>query len=93
MSREKRRAPRVPLGSNFCILSVEGGEAFLCELVNASSTGVKLRLLNEDRAGEIRNGDMLVLEEFPETMAQLIASRRGRVIWTKGRDFGLDYIA
>lgn len=92
MSNDKRRAPRVPLGSNFCILTVEGGEAFLCELVNASATGIMLRILNEDRTGEIRQGDVLVLEEFPESMAHLIASRRGQVVWTEGLSFGLSLI-
>jgi len=93
MSREKRGAQRVPLDSNFCILSVEGGEAFLCELVNASETGIMLRLLNEDRAGEILEGDVLILNEYPESMQHLIASRRGQVVWSTGRDFGLSLLS
>ncbi len=92
MSVEKRRAPRIPLGSNFCIMSQEGGETFLCELVNASATGLMLRLLNEDRSGEIKAGDVLVLDEFPDSMAHLILSRRGEVVWAAGSSLGMSLL-
>ncbi|WP_172640006.1 PilZ domain-containing protein [Desulfovibrio sp. X2] len=89
---ERRSAERFPLDANFCILRLDGGRTLLCEVGNASATGLMLTILHEGRAGEVALGDTLQLVEYPRNMAPMIATSFGVVVWINRQTLGLRFI-
>jgi hypothetical protein len=83
MGRERRNATRVPLAVDFCLLKMDEDTNVLCIPRNISATGILLDLTLEPDLWNLVPGDVVVLDNFPETMHQLITSREGEVVWTR----------
>ena len=86
---DRRRNPRLSVGSNMCVLCQNGADCLLCRMDDTSSTGMKFSLLNPDRISELNIGDTIHLEVYPDMFQEFITTRKGIVAWIRNDCFGL----
>lgn len=83
MAGERRAATRIPLAVDFCLLHLDSDTRILCVPRNISATGILLDISLDPEVEGIAPGDVVVLDNFPESMHHLLTSREGEVVWTQ----------
>ncbi|MFW5487835.1 MAG: PilZ domain-containing protein [Desulfovibrio sp.] len=87
--RDRRSTPRLPVGSNMCVLRQNQAECLLCRMDDASIGGMKFSVLNPDRVSELHVGDTMHLDIYPDSFQEFVTTRQGTVVWIKKDTFGL----
>ncbi len=92
MGRERRQATRIPLAVDFCLLNVDEDTRILCVPRNISATGILLDLSLEPYTRGLTCGDVVVLDNFPDSMHHLLTAREGEVVWTREGLCGIRFL-